>query len=128
MSFPTSAKRFDSDSGSYPSHPGWNAITRYMSGDCPFFALALHDVLGYEIVFTGAHLLGRDPDGGLWDVRGRHSPEAVAREFKVPVDDLETATSRSELVAMMDSGLFKCGLFTRSGLARAKRLLRDISE
>jgi hypothetical protein len=73
----------------------------YTHGGCGYFALALHRITGWPMVVydpyleTYAHMGVRNPDGAVWDARGRHEAlETFIKPFgtMVPENGLRTVT------------------------------------
>jgi hypothetical protein len=96
---------------------------RYMRGWCPYFALALHDLYGFEIVGAAEHFACRMPDGRFVDIRGVMTPEQFEDGFtNAHVFDM----SREEVVADIELGDFKCGFYNERDLAKAKALVKKL--
>ncbi len=62
----------------------------YLHGDCYYFALALHSVLGWEMFAVleangeSFHAFVRSPQGQPYDVRGMVSEEELTKPFRIP--------------------------------------------
>lgn len=113
--------------GGFAYQPEHRLVSHYMRGWCPYFALALHDIFGWELIHTGAHIACKRPDGKFVDVRGVMTPE----EFKNGLNFdpyLETdKMARAEIIADMDGAFsFKCGFFRDAELKKAKRLVKSL--
>ena len=78
-------------------HLGYRGV--YLDGECYEFAAALSQLTGWQIVALKTpdhdfrHALVRDPEGGLWDVRGFLTDDEVGGPFSVagPYDLREVA-------------------------------------
>ncbi len=95
-----------------PVVPGqWDDIARRacMNGQCPAFAVALHEVIGGQVVavitrhplgeyvlLDWEHVLVRTPGGTLWDAEGPRSDAEVIKAF--PLREGERGT-----VALVDA-------------------------
>ena len=108
--------------GGFKASPDHSATQRYMRGWCPYFALALHDLYGWQIIGAGEHFAALRPDGMLVDVRGVMTPE----QFQDGVNSHTVEYSRDDLVQDIESGSYKCGFYNDRDLAKAKTLARKL--
>lgn len=87
------------------------AIRTFMHGACGALALALHDVLGWDLiavtdahnVHDGAagggssmHYMVRHPGGMLLDIRGLHEDDEILDDYHGYADDGEAALGTSD--------------------------------
>lgn len=103
--------------------PSYSDIHRYMRGECAYFALALHSLLGFELITVGAeHFAVRDPQGYCWDVRGRQSPEQFVKDIRG--SRIIEPTTVEEIKDLLSTGLYSDGPYLPSRLRKAKKLAR----
>jgi hypothetical protein len=111
--------------GGFKSSPAPADTSRYMRGWCPYFALALHQLYGFEIFGMGAHFLTRRPDGMYVDIRGVMTED----QAKSGISNTEMyLTTSEELISEIDFGDFKCGFFSQNDLDKAKKLVKKLIE
>jgi hypothetical protein len=108
--------------GGFNLTPAHSDTQRYMRGWCPYFALALHDMFGWQIIGAGEHFATRRPDGAMVDVRGVMTPE----EFQSGIGSHEVEFTREELIGDIESGAYSCGYFNINDLKKAKSLIKKL--
>lgn len=107
--------------GGFTNPPERAVVIKYMSGWCPYFALAVHDLYGGTLLTTGDHYAVRIGDRYV-DARGVMSHDTFMRDLRREPEE----TDREWLKVDLDSGMYECGFFEESELAKAKRLVNKI--
>jgi hypothetical protein len=108
--------------GGFNNSPDLAVVQRYMRGWCPYFALALHDIYGWQIIGCGQHFAARRPDGMIVDVRGVMTPD----QFQDGINSHEVEFSREDLIGDIESGSYKCGFYNERDLKKAKATIRQL--
>lgn len=108
--------------GGFRRPPTREETNKYMGGWCPYFALALHDLYGFELVAVGEHVLARNGDD-YYDVRGKMTEEQAKTDLG---DSAVRQSSKDELMQQMEEGTFSCGFFAQSTLNTATRLVKSL--
>ncbi len=84
-----------------------NTEKYYLEGACPYFALALHRIFGYEIKILLSnniivHVFVYDKNAGkAIDVRGKLSEEDIKREYHDLIEPIIVCVNDTELKNLM---------------------------
>lgn len=106
--------------GGYQNQPTRSHVFKYMSGWCPYYALAMHDLYGYAIVSNGAHFANKIDDDHFIDIRGI----APLEQFLDNLSGKFEVFTRDELIDEIQTGRFKCGYFLEKDLTVAKNIIK----
>jgi len=107
--------------GGFSEAPSRDMTNMYMRGWCPYFALALHDLLGYQMISNGEHFAVQHGDQFI-DIRGFMNQN----EFLDGLHGSFHPVSRNDVMNELESGAFKCGFFSESDLKKAIRVAKRL--
>lgn len=117
----TIRSRFDESGQTYFggfTHPPTRTVAiKYLTGWCPYFALAVHDLYGGQIVFAYGQHFGVQFGDKFVDSRGITASDQWS--------DI-TPISREEVMQEIESGRYKCGYYEERELTKAKRLVKSL--
>lgn len=91
------------------------AVEAFTRGACAGLAVAVHDATGWPIIEVGhcdglpLHFMVRHPSGGLVDIRGAHTDEAVCDEWEFDADDGVVTLTRAARDAVVNCYRVDCG-------------------
>lgn len=109
--------------GGFSLAPTIKDTQRYMRGECAYMALALQSLLPGSQLWElgGAHLAVEDATGDFWDVRGRMT---LAQAWNGIAGTCMEPLTREAVIAQVDSGIYRCGLYTPKKERAARSFLR----
>lgn len=102
--------------GGFKNPPTRSVAVKYLTGWCPYFAMAVYDLYGGQIIFNGQHF-GVQFGEKFVDSRGITAADEWPNI---------TPITRDEMVEEIESGHYKCGYYEERELAKAKRLVKSV--
>jgi hypothetical protein len=111
--------------GGFARRPEAHEVTTYMRGYCAYFALAMHEEFGHQLVDMAVHIAVMDGEGAFWDIRGRMTESEVRDGIGAQVRI--TPTTEADVIELIAPGLMSDGPFSKRRLHDARALVRELA-
>lgn len=111
--------------GGFLRRPKLEETAHYMKGYCAYFALAVHEAKGYDLVEVGAgdHCAARTPDGQYVDIRGIMHETEFLNGF---ADTTIRETTPELVLEKLRKGVHSCGYYHEPDMDKARKIVKSL--